>query len=268
MPSWSQLSAGGVVQKLYRPGPEAALGYAAAPGGRLCAMTTLAEPQTRPGHPCSDRAATVAPVLAEHAGRHDVDGTFVSESLDALRDAGLLAAGRADRARRPGRHHRGARRSPARAGAPLRLDRPGELDAPARRGCFTAWRYRRGMPGAEATLRKVAEDGIVLVSTGGGDWTHPRGEAVRVDGGYRVTARKRFASQSTVGTVMSTMFGVRRPGAGPAGAQPGRSVRVGGRRPCSTTGTRSACVARRATTSCSRTCSCPTSGCWPTGPTA
>ena len=35
--------------------------------------------------------------------------------------------------------------------------------------CFTAWRYRRGLPGAEATLRRVAEEGILLVSTGGGD---------------------------------------------------------------------------------------------------
>jgi alkylation response protein AidB-like acyl-CoA dehydrogenase len=71
--------------------------------------------------------------------------------------------------------------------------------------CFTAWRYRRGLPGAEATLRRVAEEGIVLVSTGGGDWTHPRGEAERVEGGYRVSGHKRFASQSTVGTAMSTM---------------------------------------------------------------
>jgi alkylation response protein AidB-like acyl-CoA dehydrogenase len=71
---------------------------------------------------------------------------------------------------------------------------------------FTAWRYRRGLPGAEATLRKVAEDGLLLVSTGGGDFTHPRGEAVRVEGGYRVSGRKRFASQSRHGAVMSTMF--------------------------------------------------------------
>ena len=71
---------------------------------------------------------------------------------------------------------------------------------------FTAWRYRRGLPGAEATLRRVAEEGIVLVSTGGADQTHPRGEATRVEGGYRVSGRKVFCSQAPVGTVMSTMF--------------------------------------------------------------
>ena len=71
---------------------------------------------------------------------------------------------------------------------------------------FTAWRYRRGMPGAEATLRRVVDDGIVLVSTGGADFTHPRGEARRVEGGYRMSGRKIFASQSPVGDAMSTMF--------------------------------------------------------------
>jgi alkylation response protein AidB-like acyl-CoA dehydrogenase len=71
---------------------------------------------------------------------------------------------------------------------------------------FTAWRYRRGLPGAEATLRRVLDDGIVLVSTGGGDYTRPRGEAVKVDGGYKVSGRKLFASQSPAGDVLSTMF--------------------------------------------------------------
>jgi acyl-CoA dehydrogenase len=71
---------------------------------------------------------------------------------------------------------------------------------------FTAWRYRREMPGAEATLRRVADDRIVLVSTGGADTTNPRGSAERVEGGFQVSGRKIFASQSPVGSVMSTMF--------------------------------------------------------------
>jgi alkylation response protein AidB-like acyl-CoA dehydrogenase len=151
------------------------------------------------------RARSLSPVLAEHAAVHDNDGSFVTEAVDALHSAGLL-----------------------RAAVPVELGGEGasisDLAAIQReiaRHCgstalatsmhqhvvaFTAWRYRRGLPGAEATLRRVAEDGIVLVSTGGGDFTHPRGAAVKVDGGYRVSGTKRFASQSSYGTVMSTMF--------------------------------------------------------------
>jgi acyl-CoA dehydrogenase len=62
------------------------------------------------------------------------------------------------------------------------------------------------MPGAEAMLRRVADDRIVLVSTGGSDFTRPNGTAVKVDGGYLVSGRKIFASQVPVGDVFSTMF--------------------------------------------------------------
>ena len=172
--------------------------------------TTLNNPETTvTDKPSSDdlvaRAKALAPVLSEHAASHDRDGDFVVESHAALREAGLL-----------------------RAAVPVELGGDGatitELAALQRElahhcgstalatsmhqhvVAFTAWRYRRGLPGAEATLRRVAEEGIVLVSTGGGDFTHPRGEAVKVDGGFRVTGVKRFASQSSHGTVMSTMF--------------------------------------------------------------
>jgi alkylation response protein AidB-like acyl-CoA dehydrogenase len=71
---------------------------------------------------------------------------------------------------------------------------------------FTAWRWRRGLPGAEATLQRVAGGDTVLASTGGGDFTSPRGVAVPVDGGYRVSGTKRFVSQSPAAAAMSTMF--------------------------------------------------------------
>ena len=151
------------------------------------------------------RAAAVGPELAAHAARHDADGSFVEEGLGRLRDAGLLAlavptelggAGATIRqvaaVQRELAHHCGS--------TALASSMHQHVAA------FTAWRFRRGLPGAEATLRRVAEEGIVLVSTGGADFTRPRGEATKVDGGYRVSGRKVFASQSPVGTVMSTMF--------------------------------------------------------------
>jgi alkylation response protein AidB-like acyl-CoA dehydrogenase len=152
-----------------------------------------------------DAAAAAGAVIAEHSERHDRDGSFVAEAIDVLRDAGLLAVGvpselggggatiaEVAAVQRELAHHCGA--------AALATAMHQHVVA------FTAWRYRRELPGAEATLRRVADDGIVLVSTGGADQTHPRGEAIRVEGGYRVSGRKVFCSQAPVGTVMSTMF--------------------------------------------------------------
>lgn len=67
--------------------------------------------------------------------------------------------------------------------------------------------YRNGKP-AEAMLRKIANDDLVLVSTGGGDWLASNGEAERVDGGYLVSCVKHFASGCTMAdmAVMSCAF--------------------------------------------------------------
>lgn len=152
-----------------------------------------------------NRAATIGAEIATYAGRHDADGTFVDEGLRSLRDAGMLALAvptelggwgatvrQVAMVQRELAHHCGS--------TALATAMHQHVVS------FTAWRYRRGMPGAEATLRKVADDGIVLVSTGGADFTRPRGDAVKVDGGYLVSGRKIFASQSTAGAAMATMF--------------------------------------------------------------
>jgi alkylation response protein AidB-like acyl-CoA dehydrogenase len=152
-----------------------------------------------------DRAAAVGGQIAGDASRHDVEGTFVEEGLQGLREAGLLALAvpaelgglgatvrQVAMVQRELAHHCGS--------TALATSMHQHVVA------FTAWRFRRGMPGAEGTLRRVADEGVLLVSTGGGDFTHPRGEATKVDGGYRVSGRKQFASQSNFGDVLSTMF--------------------------------------------------------------
>ena len=172
-------------------------------------MTTTAIPMkdtdTNTAPSLVERAAAIAPVLTEHAPRHDAEGSFVTEAYDALRDAGLLKAAvptelggegatisELAHLQRELAHHCGS--------TALASSMHQHVVA------FTAWRYRRGLPGAEATLRRVADEDILLVSTGGGDYTHPRGTALKVEGGFQVSGRKRFASQSSHGTAMSTMF--------------------------------------------------------------
>ena len=168
-------------------------------------MTATLESQSETTTDLVARANALGGTLAANAERHDRDGTFVQESFEAIRDAGLLSIavpaelggdGATPRqvaaVQRELAHHCGA--------TALATAMHQHVTS------FTAWRYRRGLPGAEATLRRVADEGIVLVSTGGADFTHPRGTAEKVEGGYRVSGQKIFCSQSVVGAAMSTMF--------------------------------------------------------------
>lgn len=65
------------------------------------------------------------------------------------------------------------------------------------------WRQRHGID-AEKVLRKVGEDRAILISTGASDWVSSNGTATKVDGGFRVSARKSPASGCEVGQVFVT----------------------------------------------------------------
>lgn len=152
-----------------------------------------------------ERVAAIGPAIAAESARHDRDGTFVDEAFDLLRADGLLAAAVPTELGGGGatiREIAAMQQELGRYCGSTALSSAMHQHVTA----FTAWRYRKGMPGAEPTLRRIAEEGIVLVSTGGGDFTSPRGTATKVDGGYRVNGTKLFASQGPVGAAMSTMF--------------------------------------------------------------
>lgn len=67
-----------------------------------------------------------------------------------------------------------------------------------------AWRWKNQKAPVQPMLEKVVKERILLVTTGGGDWLDSSGEAVAVDGGYRVNARKSFCSAVPAGSVLAT----------------------------------------------------------------
>lgn len=65
------------------------------------------------------------------------------------------------------------------------------------------WLWRQGAPVAPL-LERVAGEQLVLITSGASDWLDSNGTAERVEGGYRVTARKSFCSGSPVGDLLLT----------------------------------------------------------------
>lgn len=56
------------------------------------------------------------------------------------------------------------------------------------------YKHLRGDEAASKTLRKLAADELIIAGTGANDWLESSGKAERVEGGYRVSAHKRFVS--------------------------------------------------------------------------
>jgi alkylation response protein AidB-like acyl-CoA dehydrogenase len=68
-----------------------------------------------------------------------------------------------------------------------------------------AWRWRHQKAAAvEPLLKRVAAEKIVLLTSGGSDWVAGSGKAEKVEGGYKITARKIFSSASPVGDLLMT----------------------------------------------------------------
>lgn len=145
----------------------------------------------------------VGPQFADGAAERDATDTFVADHYRSLHDRGLvtmqvpaeLGGGGATHSE-VGRTLRAlARHDPATA---LALSMHQHLVA------AQVFNHRQGKERATATLRRVAAESLVLISTGARDWLESNGTMRRVDGGYRVTARKAFASGSLAGHVAVT----------------------------------------------------------------
>jgi alkylation response protein AidB-like acyl-CoA dehydrogenase len=65
------------------------------------------------------------------------------------------------------------------------------------------WTYQKAAA-AEPLLRRIAAERILLLSSGGSDWIAGSGKAEKVEGGYRINARKIFTSGAPTGDLLMT----------------------------------------------------------------
>ena len=144
----------------------------------------------------------IGPRFAERAARHDEDDSFVASNFADLAELRFFSAAVPTELGGGGASHsqicsavrRIAHDCPSTA---LAMSMHQHLLAAA------LWRWRRGQD-EEAFLRRVAQQQLVLVSTGATDWVNSEGEMTKVDGGYRVSALKRFASGAPGGDLLVT----------------------------------------------------------------
>jgi alkylation response protein AidB-like acyl-CoA dehydrogenase len=147
-------------------------------------------------------ARDLGPSFASRAAAHDANDSFPAENFRELAEHRVLSAG-------VPAELGGGGATPAELCAFLReLGRHCGSTALAlsmhtHLVCTTVWLWRQGAPVAPL-LERIAGEQLVLVSTSASDWLDSNGTAERVDGGYRITARKHFASGSPAGDLLLT----------------------------------------------------------------
>ena len=153
----------------------------------------------------------LGPQFAAQAASRDESAVFVAENYEALHARGVFKALVPEELGGGGLAHsemcafvRGLARHCG--GTALALSMHQHLVAAA------VYNYRNGKPG-QKLLEKVAS-GVILVSTGANDWLASNGQVEAVEGGYRVSARKPFASGSPKGNVLVTSAPYEDPEAG------------------------------------------------------
>ena len=151
-----------------------------------------------------DIAHELGPIFARRAQESTDEDRFVADNFELLKASGLVAAG-VPRALGGGgadvdelaamlrtlAHHCGST-------ALAFSMHTHQVAIPAWR-----WTHQKAMP-VEPLLKRVAGERIILLTSGGSDWIGGSGKAEKVEGGYRITARKVFTSSSPIGDLFMT----------------------------------------------------------------
>jgi acyl-CoA dehydrogenase len=142
--------------------------------------------------------------FAERAAAHDADDSFVADNYRDLRERRVFSAGVPAELGGGGASHAELAemlRALAHSCGSTAL----ALAMHTHQVAIPAWRWRHEGAAVEPFLRRIAAEQLILVSSGGSDWLAGSGRAEKVEGGYRVSGRKVFASGSPAGHLFMTM---------------------------------------------------------------
>lgn len=149
-------------------------------------------------------AQQAGPELAAGAAQADATDAFVGENLKMLKARGFHTAGVPAELGGGGASHAELAqmlRTLARYCGSTAL----ALSMHTHQVAVPAWRWRRTPEAVEGLLRRIVAEELTLVSSGGSDWLDGSCRATPVEGGFRVTGRKVFASGAPDGDLLMTM---------------------------------------------------------------
>ena len=152
----------------------------------------------------ADIACELGPIFERRANETADEDSFVAENFASLKESGLVEAGVPT-------EFGGGGASVDELAAMLRIlgyhcgstalafaMHTHQVAIPAWR-----WTYQKAAP-VEPLLKRIAAERLLLLSSGGSDWIGGSGKAEKVEGGYRVTARKIFTSGAPTGALLMT----------------------------------------------------------------
>ncbi|MEO1018595.1 MAG: acyl-CoA dehydrogenase family protein, partial [Pseudomonadota bacterium] len=146
--------------------------------------------------------AELGPQFAQGTASRDARAAFVAEHYEALKKHHLFSALVPQELGGGGAKHSEMcgflrRLAPFCSSTALAFSMHQHLVAAA------VFNHRNGKPGKKL-LERVAASEAVLISTGANDWLSSSGSVTKVEGGFKITAKKPFASGSPMGDVLVT----------------------------------------------------------------
>ena len=147
-------------------------------------------------------ASRLGKQFAERAATSDEEDSFVAENYASLRSSGLVEAG-VPKELGGGGASIGELAEMLRTLAHHCSSTALAFSMHTHNVANLAWRWTHQKATAvEPLLRRIAAERVILLSSGGSDWIAGSGRAEKVEGGYRITARKVFASGAPAGDIL------------------------------------------------------------------